>query len=90
MPLYRRIPKLKHFERVNVKQYTVINVGDLAELSANSQVSLASLMEAGIVTTDDGPLKILGNGDVSVALTVQGAAFSASAREKNRSGGRNL
>ncbi|MBD1853158.1 50S ribosomal protein L15 [Leptolyngbya sp. FACHB-711] len=87
MPLYRRIPKLKHFERVNVKQYTVINVGDLAELSANSQVSLASLMEAGIVTTDDGPLKILGNGDVSVALTVQGAAFSASAREKIEAAG---
>lgn len=87
MPLYRRIPKLKHFERVNVKQYTIRNVSDLAELAANSVVNLSSLMEAGIVTTDDGPLKILGNGDLTVALTVQAAAFTASAREKIEAAG---
>jgi large subunit ribosomal protein L15 len=39
-------------------------------------------MQVGIVTTNDGPLKILGNGDLSVALTVVASAFSASAKEK--------
>jgi large subunit ribosomal protein L15 len=39
-------------------------------------------MAAGIVTQNDGPLKILGDGELDVALTVRAAAFSASARQK--------
>ena len=87
MPLYRRVPKLKHFPLVNPKHYTIVNVGRLADLEAGSTVNLASLMEVGIVTTDDGPLKILGNGDVSVALTVEAAAFTGAARQKIEAAG---
>lgn len=87
MPLYRRIPKLKHFPLVNQQQYTLINVEDLAGFDANTEVNLASLMDAGIVTTDDGPLKVLGNGDLTVALKVQAAAFTASAKEKIEAAG---
>ncbi|MBF2074341.1 MAG: 50S ribosomal protein L15 [Synechococcales cyanobacterium C42_A2020_086] len=87
MPLYRRIPKLKHFPLVNRQQFTVVNVGALAGLTANTEVSLASLMDAGIVTTDDGPLKILGGGDLSVPLTVHAAAFTATARSKIEAAG---
>lgn len=82
MPLYRRLPKLKHFPLVNRPNYTVINVGDLSTLDANTEVTLSSLLEAGIVTTDDGPLKVLGEGDISVPLSVKAAAFSATARAK--------
>ncbi len=81
-PLYRRIPKLKHFTVINRKHYTIINVSKLASLPANSEVTLASLMEAGIVTTNDGPLKILGDGELNVALNVKAAAFTANARTK--------
>jgi large subunit ribosomal protein L15 len=87
MPLYRRIPKLKHFTVINRQQYTTVNVGALASLVADSEVTLASLMADGIVTTDDGPLKILGNGELSVALTVQAAAFTATARSKIEAAG---
>lgn len=87
MPLYRRIPKLKHFTVINRQQYTTINVEDLADLAADTTVDLASLMEAGIVTTDDGPLKILGNGELSVPLKVQAAAFTGSARRKIEAAG---
>ena len=87
LPLYRRIPKLKHFPIVNQKDYTVINVRGLADLAANSDVTLASLMEAGIITTDDGPLKILGDGELSTALNVKAAAFTRSAREKIEAAG---
>jgi large subunit ribosomal protein L15 len=87
MPLYRRIPKLKHFPIVNRVQYTLINVEDLASLEAQTEVNLAALMEAGIVTTDDGPLKVLGNGDLTVPLKVQAAAFTASARSKIEAAG---
>jgi len=87
MPLYRRLPKLKHFPIVNRKEYTTINVGKLASLAANSEVTLASLMEAGIVTTNDGPLKMLGDGDLSVSLNVKAAAFTAGARNKIEAAG---
>jgi large subunit ribosomal protein L15 len=87
LPLYRRIPKLKHFTVLNRQQYTTINVGALASLEAGTAVTLASLMEAGIVTTDDGPLKILGNGELSVSLAVTAAAFTESARSKIEAAG---
>jgi large subunit ribosomal protein L15 len=82
MPLYRRVPKLKHFPLVNPKAFTVVNVAKLADLKAGSTVSLDSLVKDGIVTSPKHPLKILGNGDLKVKLTVQAAAFTASARAK--------
>ncbi len=82
LPLYKRIPKLKHFTVINRKQYTTINVSKLASLPANAEVTLTSLLAAGIVTANDGPLKILGNGDLNVALNVKASAFTAGARQK--------
>ena len=82
MPLYRRVPKLKHFTIVNPKHFTVINVGKLADLSAGTEVTLETLMDMGIITSNDGPLKILGNGDIAVALTVKATGFTANARQK--------
>ena len=87
MPLYRRIPKLKHFELVNQKEFTVINVGKLADLKAGSTVNLDSLVKDGIVTSPKHPLKVLGSGDLKVKLTVQAAAFTASARAKIEAAG---
>jgi large subunit ribosomal protein L15 len=86
-PLYRRVPKLKHFKLINPKLYTVINVGKLADLAGKSEVTLASLMDAGIVTQNDGPLKMLGSGELTVALTVKAAAFTASAKAKIEAAG---
>jgi large subunit ribosomal protein L15 len=82
MPLYRRIPKLKHFPLVNPEKFTVLNLGRLAELPSGTVVNLESLETAGIITSPKYPLKVLGQGDLKVKLTVQAAAFSASAREK--------
>jgi large subunit ribosomal protein L15 len=87
MPLYRRIPKLKHFELVNRKEFTVINVAKLADCTAGSTVSLDSLVKDGIVTSPKYPLKVLGNGELKVKLTVQAAAFTGSARAKIEAAG---
>lgn len=87
MPLYRRVPKLKHFPLINRKAYTVVNVGSLAGLAAGSTVTLASLMDAGVVTTNDGPLKLLGDGELSVKLTVEAARFTATAKQKIEAAG---
>jgi len=79
MPLYRRLPKLKHFTVINAKHYTTINVSKLASLPANSEVTL--------ITTNDGPLKILGDGELNVSLSVKAAAFTAGARNKIETAG---
>lgn len=87
MPLYRRVPKLKHFPLVNPTTYSIINVGQLAELKSGSQVSLETLAKDGLLTGAKSPLKVLGGGDLKVKLTVQAAAFSASARAKIEAAG---
>ncbi|MBD2741045.1 50S ribosomal protein L15 [Coleofasciculus sp. FACHB-1120] len=87
MPLYRRLPKLKHFTVINRKQYTTINVSKLASLPANTEVTLDSLMESGIVTANKGSLKVLGDGELNVALNVKAAAFTSSARSKIEAAG---
>jgi large subunit ribosomal protein L15 len=87
MPLYRRVPKLKHFPLVNQKHYTTINVEALNSLPANTEVTLDSLLESGIVTSNDGALKILGNGELNVPLKVKAAAFTKSASQKIEAAG---
>ncbi|MEB3271501.1 MAG: 50S ribosomal protein L15 [Synechococcus sp.] len=89
MPLYRRVPKLKHFPLVNPSRYTVINVGRLGSLAAGSVVNLASLVEAGLITspTPGQPLKILGDGELNVKLSVCADAFTSSARQKIEAAG---
>jgi large subunit ribosomal protein L15 len=87
MPLYRRVPKLKHFPLVNPKIYTVLNVGKLSELSDGTVVNLNSLEAAGLITSPKHPLKVLGQGDLNVKLTVQASAFSSTAREKIEAAG---
>jgi large subunit ribosomal protein L15 len=86
-PLYRRVPKLKGFPLINRKVYTTVNVSKLAALAANTEVNVASLRAAGILTAFKGSLKILGDGELSVPLTVQAAAFTASARSKIEAAG---
>jgi len=86
-PLYRRLPKLKGFPIINRKEYTTINVSKLTSLPANTEVTLASLKEAGIITAIQGPLKILGDGELNVPLKIQAAAFTSGARSKIEAAG---
>ncbi|AFY33899.1 50S ribosomal protein L15 [Calothrix sp. PCC 7507] len=86
-PLYRRLPKLKGFPIVNRKIYTTINVEKLSSLPANTEVTLDSLKVAGIITAVKGPLKVLGNGELTIPLTVKAAAFTTQARSKIEAAG---
>lgn len=87
MPLYRRVPKLKHFPLVNPTEFTIINVGKLADLQVGSTVDLDSLVKDGIVTSPKHPLKVLGQGELSTKLTVRAGAFTAGARAKIEAAG---
>ena len=82
MPLYRRVPKLKHFPIVNHKNFTVLNVSNLNSFKEGMVVNLDSLVKAGVLTKPKAPLKILGNGKLEVKLTVQASAFTESAKNK--------
>jgi len=89
MPLYRRLPKLKHFPLINPHNFTIVNIKDLASLPANSQVDLAFLQQQGIVKgkSKPDPLKILGQGEITVPLQIKAAGFTASAKEKIEAAG---
>ena len=87
MPLYRRVPKLKHFPLVNPKVYSLINVSAFNQLEEGSTINLDTLVKAGLITSPKAPLKVLGHGDLKVKLTVQAAAFTKSAKTKIESAG---
>lgn len=82
MPLHMRLPKLRGFSNPFRVEYQVVNLAKLASLyPEGGEVTPASLVAKGAVR--DGELvKVLGNGEVSVALTVSAHAFSAAAKEK--------
>ena len=82
MPLYRRVPKLKHFPLVNQKNFSIVNVSALNSLKEGTVVNLDLLVKEGILKKPKHPLKILGNGKLEVKLTVQASAFTASAKKK--------
>ncbi len=87
MPLYRRVPKLKHFPLVNQKHFSIINVSNLNSLKEGTVVNLDSLVKEGLLTKPKHPLKILGNGELKVKLTVQASAFTSSAKQKIEAAG---
>lgn len=87
MPLHMRLPKLKGFKNPFRVEYQVVNVGRIAELfPQGGDVTVADLVEAGAVRSGN-LVKVLGNGDVSVALTVTANAFSNSAKAKLEAAG---
>ena len=82
MPMHMRLPKLKGFTNRNKVTFQVVNVAALQRLfPEGGQVGIAELVAAGAVRRDE-PVKVLGQGDISVALQVSVNAFSDSAREK--------
>src|SRR5437870_6723971 len=83
MPLQRRLPKLGGFSNAPFKvEYTPVNVERLNSFAAGTMVDPQALKTKGIVRKARERVKILGRGDVSVALTVKAHAFSESARQK--------
>jgi large subunit ribosomal protein L15 len=86
MPLARRIPKLKGFTPPARKIYGAVNVSDLDRVDAK-EIGPDELRAAGLVRKRDRLIKILGDGEVSKAVTVRAHAVSATARTKIESAG---
>mgnify|MGYP001165947775 CR=1 FL=1 len=82
MPLFRRMPKVG-FSNVRWSDpVSVVNVEDLAKFAAGTNVGPHELREARLIRGKLFSLKVLGRGEITVALTVRAHAFSATAAEK--------
>ncbi len=77
-PLFKRLPK-RGFTNVNRKEYAVVNVEDLNVFEAGSVVTIETLQEKGLVKKVYDGLKVLGNGNLNVKLTVKAHKFSKAA-----------
>ena len=87
MPLYRRVPKLKHFEIINQKNFSIVNLKKLSDFKDSEVVNIDSLVKKKLLFKPKFPLKILGNGEVKVKLKVQAHAFTKVAKEKIEAAG---
>ena len=88
MPLQRRLPK-RGFNNIFATQYATIKVSDLDKFEAGAVVDAQALLEKGIINKTLDGVKVLGNGEVTKAVTVKVAAYTASAKEKiEKAGGK--
>ena len=87
MPLHRRLPK-RGFTNIFRTEYEVVNLGRLAEVGER-EITPEVLRKAGVVSSRNALVKILGSGEVSAAITVHAHKFSKSAQEKiEKAGGK--
>lgn len=85
-PLYRRLPK-RGFKNFNRVEYAIVNLEDLNQFAAGTEVTPEALIESGVVKNPKDGIKILGNGELTVSLTVKANKFSQSAVEKIQAAG---
>ncbi len=88
LPLFRRLPK-RGFSNARFRvEYQVINVGDLQDFFEDgAHVTPAALEEAGLIRRAGGPVKILGDGELSKKIRVEAHKFSAPASRKIEAAG---
>ena len=86
LPLYRRLPK-RGFTNINSKDIVTISVSCLNVFDDGAEVTVAALMEKGIIKNPKDGVKILGNGELTKKLDVKVNAYSASAAEKIQAAG---
>ncbi|MDP2920483.1 MAG: 50S ribosomal protein L15 [Dehalococcoidia bacterium] len=87
LPIVKRLPSKRGFTNIFKTEYSVVNLTDLAGFEAGSVITSEELVKAGIIKTTQKPVKVLGTGEVSRALTVKASKFSASAKSKIEAAG---
>ena len=86
-PLHRLLPQRPGFRNVNRKEYAVVNLDDLEKLDAGTEISPELLISSGVIKNLKDGLKVLGNGEITKALTVRAHKFSKTAEEKLKAAG---
>ncbi|MEF3303347.1 50S ribosomal protein L15 [Paenibacillus sp. GYB003] len=85
-PLYRRLPK-RGFNNPFRTEYAIVNLSELNQFAAGTEVTPELLLQSGVVKNPKDGIKILGNGELTVGLTVKANKFSESAVEKIQAAG---
>ena len=84
----RRLPK-RGFNNIFATVYTTVKISDLEKFEAGSVVDVNALLEKGVIKKVNDGVKVLGNGELTKALTVKLDAYTASAKEKiEKAGGK--
>ena len=86
MPIHRRLPK-RGFKNPFKSQYTIINLSDLSSIESGTVVDDIYLVKLGLIKSFKDGVKILGNGEISVPLTIKDCLVSNSAKEKIENAG---
>lgn len=86
MPLQRRLPK-RGFTNIFKKVYSILNVKDLDRFESGSRIDNALLADSGLISRDDKPVKILGDGEIKKSFIVAVDKVSESARKKIEAAG---
>lgn len=86
LPIYRKLPK-RGFKNHFATKYVNVNLEQLNQFENGAVVDINVLLAEGVVKNEFDGLKVLGNGELTKALTVKAAAFSASAKEKIEAAG---
>lgn len=86
MPIYRRLPK-RGFTNIFAKEYVEVKISDLNKFASGAVVDAAALKEAGVIKKVCDGVKVLGNGELNVKLTVKAHKFTESAKQKIEAAG---
>ena len=86
-PLVKRLPRLRGFTNIFRVEYAAVNVKQLERFEAGTEVTPQLLREVGIIKSLRQPVKVLGDGEITKALTVRAHRFSAVAKEKIEAAG---
>jgi large subunit ribosomal protein L15 len=89
MPIQRRLPK-RGFTNIFAKKYAVVNIRDLSRFEAGTTVDETEWVKSGLVRGPRDGIKLLGQGEIQVALTVKVDRASQSARNKIEAAGGSL
>lgn len=82
LPLIKRLPELRGFTNIFKKEYALVKVGSLDAIEGKEAVTPEALVQFGLLKNLKLPVKILGDGEVSKALTVSAHKFSGAAQKK--------
>ena len=86
LPLYRKLPK-RGFNNKFAKVYSTVNVSELNKFENGATVTLETLVNCGIIRKENDGLKVLGNGELNKALTVEAKIFTETAKAKIEAAG---
>ena len=87
LPLIRKLPYRRGFKNPFRVEYREVNVRDLGDFPVGSTVGPEEFETAGVLRGKNGPVKVLGQGEISVKLTVRAHKFTAGARQKIEAAG---